>query len=222
MKSHIKSSSKFPVIDFSLKHFTPVRADNVTIGKLEELAVAHGDSPFVLYDAANRETACVIPEAIQWAVKKFDLDSNEIAAETGIFKVLRRNQAVVNRDQPASRIARLTSSQDVNAVIAVAADGTPEGVFLPGVVSERLHETHFVKNSLPPVLQTKIQSFAGNIVKGIDVIELHDVSFHSEKINVYGGEPYVCEGNQDDGPHVRNSCPCQYHPGAQCRRRKLF
>ena len=221
-KKRTQSATKFPIIDFSQQKFQLVQNDNVTIGDLETLAESHGNDPFIFYDGAHREVACVIPEAIKWAVQKFNLHSNDVAADTGIFKVLRRNQAIVHRDQPASRVAHLAASQELGAVIAVGDNGKPDGLFLPALVKERLLETGFVKRELSPSMRSRIHSFSGNLVQVIGAIETQELSFHSEGVNIYGGEPYICQGDAEDGPHIRNSCPCQYHPGSQCMRRKVF
>jgi hypothetical protein len=211
------------ILNFCQQKFQLVQSDNVTIGKLQTLAEQHGDQPFVFYDATHRESALVIPEAVTWAVHKFELGPDEIAAGTGIFELLRRNQAVVDRDQPASRVAKLASSREAGAIVAVADKGKPVGVFLPSIVAERLPETRFVIDKLPSALQTQVRSLRGldKLSQAIEVFETGGLSFHSARVNVYGGEPYVCDGGGEDGPHFRNSCPCRWHPGAGCTRRSI-
>jgi hypothetical protein len=213
----------FPIFDFCQQKFKLAQTRNATVGDLQKMAEEHGDDVFVLFDADHLESACVIPEAVKWAVHKFQLAPNEIAARTGIFKILRRNQAVVHRDQPAARIAELASSQDIDAIVAVGDAGKPVGIFLPGIVAERLPETRFVTDKLSSTLQTKVRSFTGidNLSQAIGTLEIQGLSFHSEKLNIYGGEPYVCDGGGEAGPHLRNTCPCRYHPHAGCRRRNI-
>jgi hypothetical protein len=223
MKIRQRSKPMFPIFDFCQQKFNLVQSKNVTIGNLQEIAGQHGDDVFVLFDPVYRESACVIPEAVEWAVHKFQLAPNEIAAKTGIFKILRRNQAVVHRDQPAVRIAELASSEDVDAIVAVSDVAKPVGIFLPGIVAERLTKTRFVTDKLSSALQTQVRSLrgVGNLSQAIGALETQGLSFHSEKLNIYGGEPYVCDGGGAAGPHFRNSCPCRYHPGAGCRRRNI-
>lgn len=208
-----------PIFNFCQQEFALVQDNDVTVGRLQDLAGQHGVKPFVFFDADHREAACVIPTAVEWAIKEFNLDAKEIAAETGIFEVLRRNQAVVHRAQPASRIAQLASSQQADAIVTVGDLGKPVGIFFPGIVAERLSETRVVKDLLSP-LQTQIGALGGvhHLAEAIRVLEREGIDFHSEQVNYYGGEPYVC---QADGGHFRNSCPCPYHPGASCGRRNL-
>jgi hypothetical protein len=187
---------------------------------LQDLAEQHGVKPFVFFDAAHRETACVIPTAVEWAIKEFNLHPKDIAAETGIFEVLRRNQAVVHHAQPATRIAQLASSQQAGAIVTVGDLGKPVGVFFPGIVAERLSETRIVRDSLSRFRQTQIKALGNvnHLADAIQVLEREGIDFHSEQVNFYGAEPYMCEA---DGGHFRNSCPCSYHPGARCGRVNL-
>ncbi|HWM25181.1 MAG TPA: hypothetical protein VNP98_10180 [Chthoniobacterales bacterium] len=209
-----------PIFNFCQQQFALVQDNNVTVGRLQDLAGQHGVKPFVFFDSDHREAACVIPTAVEWAIEEFNLDAREIAAETGIFEVLRRNQAVVHRAQPASRIAQLASSQHADAIVTVGDLGKPVGVFFPGIVAERLSETRIVRDSLSRFLQTQIRAL-GNIdhlADAIRVLEKEGIDFHSEQLNLYGAEPYMC---QADGGHFRNSCPCPDHPGASCGRVNL-
>jgi hypothetical protein len=209
-----------PILNFCQQRFALVQDNNVTVERLQDLAGQHGANPFVFFDAEHREAACVIPTAVEWAIKEFDLDAKEIAAETGIFNVLRRNQAVVHSAQPASRIAQLASSQQADAIVTVGDVGKPVGVFFPGIVAERLSETSVVRSSLSRSLQRQIRALGNvdHLADAIRVLEKEGIDFHSEQVNLYGAEPYMCEA---DGGHFRNSCPCPYHPGASCGRVNL-
>jgi hypothetical protein len=211
---------KSSIFNFSQQKFRLVHKDNVTVGQLETLANQHADKPFIFYDGIQREAACVVPARVKWAIEKFNLAPGEIAARTGIFDILRRNQGVVHRDQPSSRIAQFALSEDLDAVLVVGDKGEPAGLFLPGLVAERLPKTPFVKDLLPPALRQQIQALKNldDLPQAMAKIETQDVAFHSELVNEFGGEPYICEG---DGGHIRNSCPCPSHPFARCSRRQI-
>jgi hypothetical protein len=96
----------------------------------------------------------------------------------------------------------------------------PVGVFIPGLVAERLPNSHMVISSSQE-LQNAVRTAlaAGDLVRAIEAIEGEHTEFHSETLNQNSPDPYVCENHGK--PHKRSKCPCDIHPGASCGRREV-
>ena len=215
-----------PIIDLCWQGFTPVTVNRATVGEIYSLAQEHGTNPFVIHDSADRTSALVLPDAATRAIDMFGMPRTMLAAAVGLFDMLRRNQMTVSFDQPASLVMRLSSSQQIGAIVAVDSDEFPVGLLIPGSVTERLPHSHWIVQSSPALQQqitalTAIGDLAGAIAALETERQLGPGDFHSESLNALAPDAYTCGGDAEDGPHTINVCPCGYHPGGSCVKRTV-
>jgi hypothetical protein len=135
---------------------------------------------------------------------------------------LRRRQITVKSDQPAETVAKLANMSHAEFVIVVNNQRTPNGLFIPNVVAEKLPQASMVQQMPHLRQEVELQIAAYNLTGAISHIEKIIKDFHSERINFDVPDPYICSGDEEDGPHNWNSCPCPYHPLAACGKREVL
>jgi hypothetical protein len=211
-----------PILNFSNQTFKVEKIANIKVEDLVQLAHQNQPRLFVVHDPVNKASAVVIPELVIKVVDELKLSPELPAADVGLMGALRGRQITVKADQPATTIAQLANLSKAEFVIVTDQQRTPTGLFVPNVVAERLPQASMVQER-PDLQQIILERLAENDLTGaIAQVEKRIKDFHSEKVNQDAADPYICSGDNDDGPHHWNSCPCPYHPGAACGRREVL
>jgi len=210
------------ILNFSNHTFKVEKIASIKVEDLLKLVYQNQPRLFVVHDLALKTSAVVIPELVLKVVNELYLTPQQQAADAGLMGVLRRCQITVKADEPAETVARLARVAKAEFVIVTNQERIPTGLFIPHVVAQRLPQARMVQEV--PDLERLIQEqLAKNDLTGaITQIKKRIKDFHSEKINLDAPDPYICSGDEEDGPHHRNSCPCPYHPGAACSKREVL
>jgi len=211
-----------PILNFSNQTFKVEQIANIKVEDLVRLANQNQPRLFVVHDPVQKTSAVVIPELVVKVVNKLHLPQQQRAADVGLMGVLRGCQVTVKSDQPAQTIAHLAKVSKAEFVIVTDQERSPTGLFIPHVVAQRLPQARLVQEL--PDLEKLIQELLAedDLTGAIAQIEKRIKDFHSEKVNLDAPDPYICSGDEDDGPHHRNTCPCPYHPGAACSKREVL
>ena len=210
-----------PIIHFSWQWFIPTQIQNVRVGQLYDLALKKSmPNPelFVFHDPTHRLSALIIPDQVTHIVGVLDLPFWESAAAVGLLDIIRQDHITVHMNQPASLGTQMAAKMDGQTVIVVNDDAIPVGLFMPGVVAERLPQSSMLLQSstdLQEAVSTQLDG--GDLAEALASIEAEMLAFHSEGLNINAPDPYVCEGL--GAPHMRTNCPCDIHPTATCGRR---
>lgn len=211
-----------PILNFSNQTFKVEKIANIKVDDLVQLAQQNQPRLFVVHDPVQKTTAVVVPELVLKVVNKLQLPSQQRAADVGLMGVLRGRQITVKSDQPVGTVTRLANVSKVEFVIVTDEQRTPTGLFIPHLVAQRLPQARMVQE-VPDLKQEILERLAENDLPGaIAQIEKRIKDFHSEKVNLDAPDPYFCSGDDEDGPHHRNSCPCPYHPLAACSKREVL
>ena len=210
------------ILNISNQTFKVEEVPDIKVEKLVQLAKQNQPRLFVVHDPAHCISAVVIPERVLTVVKELKLPGYQLAADVGLMGVLRQRQITVTKDQSAQTVARMANLSRAEFVIVRDQQHAPSGLFIPHVVAERLPHTRMVQEV--PYFQKTIEDLLAenNLIGAISQIEKRIKDFHSERINLDAPDPYICGGDNEDGPHNRNSCPCPYHPGAPCAKREVL
>ncbi|HEV2834997.1 MAG TPA: hypothetical protein VGW58_06755 [Pyrinomonadaceae bacterium] len=209
------------IINFSNQTFKLVEVPDLKVKDLMQLAKENQPRLFVVHDPKHKASALVIPELVRKVVEKANLAPSQLATD-GLIAVLRRRQITVKGDQPAETVAKLASMSHAEFVIVVNNQRAPSGLFIPNVVAKNLPHARMVQEM--PGLQREVELHiaSDNLTGAINKIEKIIKDFHSERINLDVPDPYICEGDEEDGAHTWNSCPCPYHPSAACGKREVL
>lgn len=201
-----------PIIQFCWHKFTPRSLTSATVGEIYNLCQVTPLDPFVFHDPAHRFSALVVPDGVCRIVDQLELPFWESASKIGLFDLIGQNQMHVHYQQPAALVAKIAVQSHEHVVLALDDGGRPVGVFVPAVAAERISQVEykFLANS-------GIRDLAASIAD----ISSTRPEFHSELFNQNAPDPYICEGDAEDGSHVINYCPCSYHPGSVCGRRNV-
>ena len=210
------------IINFSNQTFKLVEVPDLKVDDLMQLATQNEPRLFVVHDPKHKASALVIPELVKKVVENAKLDRDQLATDVGLMGVLRRRQITVNGDQPAETVAKLANMSHAEFVIVVNNQRTPSGLFIPKVVAERLPHASMLQQMPSLQHEVQLQIAAYNLTGAISKIEKIIKDFHSERINLDVPDPYICSGDDEDGPHNWNSCPCPYHPSAACGKREVL
>jgi hypothetical protein len=154
-------------------------------------------------------------------IKKFRLPNDESAVAVGLMDILRRKQITVHQEQPADRVVKLAASHKTFAIIAVNDYGVPVGILIPDVAIERLPDTGYAQSPFGFTSPIAHHINNGDLAGAISEINKRHQNFHSERFNLDASDPYICAGDEEDGSHNINACPCRYHPSAGCGRRQI-
>jgi hypothetical protein len=208
-----------PIIHFAWQRFIPTQIQNVRVGQLYDLARKNPvQELFVFNDPTHQLSALIIPELVTSIVDELNLPFWESAADVGLLDIIRQDHIAVHMNQPASVVTRLAAKMDAQTVIVVNDDAIPVGLFMPGVVAERLPQASILGQgsvNLRGTVSTQVAS--RDLAAAIASIEAEMLAFHSEFLNEHAPDPYVCEGFGT--PHKRTICPCDIHPAATCGKR---
>jgi hypothetical protein len=211
-----------PIINFSNQTFKVTTIDNIKVDDLMQLALQNQSCLFVVHDPAQKTSAVVIPELVFRVVNKLQLSPHQPALDVGLMCVVRGRQLTVKADQPAETVAKLARVSKAEFVIVTDRQQRPTGLFVPQVVAQRLPETRIVKAVPDLKLQIQQRLAQNDLTGAIAQIERRIKDFHSEKVNLDAPDPYICSGDEEDGPHHWNTCPCPYHPQAACSKREVL
>src|ERR1043166_7575938 len=196
------------ILNFSNQTFKVEQIANITVDDLVRLAQQNQPRLFVVHDSVQKTSAVVIPELVLAVVNKLQLPAQQRAVDVGLMGVVRGCQITGKSDQPAGIVAYLANVSRADFVIVTDEQRTPAGLFIPGVVAQRLPEARMVQD-MPDLRQEILQRLAVNDLTGaLQRTEKRIKDFHSEKVNLDAPDPYICAGDEEDGPHHRNSCPC--------------
>src|SRR6266849_9005357 len=144
-----------PILNFSNQTFNVEEVSDIKVDDLVQLAGQNQPKLFVVHDPAHRVSAVVIPELVLMVVKALKLPANRSAADVGLMEVLRRRQITVKMDQPAQIVAKLANLSRAEFVIVTDHQRTPNGLFIPNVVAQRLPHSRMVQEV--PNLQEVIE-----------------------------------------------------------------
>jgi hypothetical protein len=210
------------IINFSNHTFKVEKIANLKVSDLVQLAEQNQPRLFVVHDPVIKASAVVIPDLALKVIRDLGLPPEHPATDVGLMGALRGRQITVKADQAANTVAKIARLSKAEFVIVTDHERTPTGLFIPNVVTQRLPQASMVHEH--PGLELIIrQRIAENDLTGaIAQVEKRIKDFHSEKVNLDAPDPYICSGDDEDGPHHRNACPCPYHPGAACSKREVL
>lgn len=211
-----------PILNFSNHTFKVEKIANIKVEDLVKLVDQNQTRLFVVHDPVLKTSAVVIPELVIKVVSKLNLRHEQLAADVGLMGVVGQCQITVKADQPAQSVAHLAKVSKAEFVIVTNQERLPTGLFIPNVVAERLPLARMVQE-VPDLGQLVREELANDdLTAAIAQIEKRIKDFHSERVNLDAPDPYICSGDDEDGPHHRNSCPCPYHPQAACSKREVL
>jgi hypothetical protein len=208
------------ILDFSWRDFRPFERADASVGDLLYLAQQHSPDLYLFHDTAVRSSALIIPDQLIRVVEEFGMPRDESAIDSGLLTILRKDQLTVSSREPARFVTLVAEEKEAHAVIVTDPyrQDIPIGLFFPGVLQERLHDTSLVReSSLVPAIKERMDE--GDIVGAITAVEDKYDEFHSESLNFRRPNPYVCAG--DEGSHISSKCPCNLHPDASCKMRAV-
>lgn len=211
-----------PIGQFCWQDFVLEEHENITIGALTDMAynAAHQDQLFVLHDPAHRQSALVMPPVVIDVVDQLGLSYDQVAAEAGLFDVLRARQLIVRGDQTASQTAALAAWHDADVILTVDEFWRPEGLLIVPVMLATLLDRRLILQA-PLEFQQRLKRLVGlnDLPGAFSLVEMQYDYFHSESRMVHMRTPYVCSGYGEI--HTIGHCPCSRHPGADCRPRTV-
>ncbi len=201
-----------PIIQFCWHKFTPRTLMSATVGEIYQLCQADPPDPFVFHDPTHRFSALILPALVRRLVEGLDLPLWESAAKIGLLDLIGQDQMHVHHQQVATLVAKVAVQCHKHVVLALDDAGRPLGLFVPAVAAERIGYVEPTLAAGPRV---------ADLVASLMAVSSARREFHSEQFNQSAPDPYVCEGDAEDGSHLINYCPCIYHPSSVCGRQNV-